>query len=249
MVQPDRTYHRGEYREYGVRAWNKNCRDRTDTRHGHRWRGTLYPASGDDRYHRRRALGPTSRATQRRSLDPDRARTFSPSKRRRVDRADARQLARAAGAFVVGIDPHTGEHPVDSNAWVRGIDEARSILPCDGADVVIDLSVSSETRARLLAAVRTGGQALLAGGPQTIDLDLYPDVHRRSLRVHGCDLSSACPGMNRGDADFIPYLLDSGRVVLYPPDISSTAAPLQSSAVTVRSDSASVMVVWGDGSG
>lgn len=157
-------------------------------------------------------------------------------------------LAWASGAFAVGIDPRLGEPAGAAGTWVRGLGEARFLLPRDGTDVLIDLSSGNGDHAELLAAVRTGGRAILAGGPQTIDLDLYPDVHRRSLRVCGFGLD-LCPDASRGagDAEFLRHVLDTGRIVLAEPDVSTSAARLQSSPLTVRDHANSVLVEWIDG--
>lgn len=161
------------------------------------------------------------------------------------------ELARASGAFVVGIDPHAAESPPRAGTWARGLGEARSFLPREGADALFDLSPQGADYAALLGALRTGGRALLLRGPQSIDLDLYRDVHRRSLRVYGCDLASFPLDVSRcvRDVDFLHHLVDSGRIALPKPDVFVRATDLQSSPASVRDHALSLLVEWDVGSG
>jgi NADPH:quinone reductase-like Zn-dependent oxidoreductase len=139
------------------------------------------------------------------------------------------QLARAAGATVC-------EHE-------RG---AIGSPPGGGVDVLVDTSGGDEGLAALLSAVRTGGRAILVEGPDRLDLDLYPDLHRRSLSLRACDLR-APGGRGERDVEFLAHLLDGGRLVL--PERTCTFSPADGKGVELSPrQTFGATVVWNGGS-
>ncbi len=139
----------------------------------------------------------------------------------------AAQLALKAGAvFVVGVDSRSKSAGagVESRQqgiaplWVADQDSLEAELPQEGADVLIDTMSDFSQLAAMLPLLRTGGRALslAMSDERPVDIDLYSDVHRRSLNLMSCSLKAALrrkPGSEMsaaGESEFICHLLGDG---------------------------------------
>jgi len=79
------------------------------------------------------------------------------------------------------------------------------------ADVLIFASDDPRALASALRAVRNLGRTLLLCSIGAADFDVYPDIHKRSIRLIGYSpRSEASPEIR----DFVKHLVESGRLQL-----------------------------------
>lgn len=176
----------------------------------------------------------------------------------------AAQLSLAAGAgLVVGFDPGgssgrgqddargTGPVPV----WVADRDRLAEALAGGQMDALIDVGDDPSQVNRALGLVREGGRALSlsAGGLAPVDLDFYPNVHRRSLTLMSATLRSAAqaaaeqPTIYAREAGFLAHLIQEGRLD-QGVDGSGVTCAVRSGETSFRTDGVDHLIVqWGNG--
>jgi threonine dehydrogenase-like Zn-dependent dehydrogenase len=110
----------------------------------------------------------------------------------------AAELARIAGAADV--------RRVDAAA----LDEAES----KSADVLIVASDDRRALAGSLRFVRNLGRVLLLANVGAADFDVYPDLHKRSIRLIGVKPEA---DVSEGAAEFVKHLVESGQLELDSP--------------------------------
>jgi threonine dehydrogenase-like Zn-dependent dehydrogenase len=106
------------------------------------------------------------------------------------------RLFEAAGAWpIVGVDPVALRREAAIRGGAAGavdptagssLAALQKFLP-EGADVVVDSTGWSEALPGAMSFAREGGTVVVLGSPRgrAQDVDFYPDLHRRSLRVIG----------------------------------------------------------------
>jgi NADPH:quinone reductase-like Zn-dependent oxidoreductase len=141
----------------------------------------------------------------------------------------AAQLSLAAGAgLVVGFAPGASSRRGEDNAratgptpmWVADRDRLAEALAGGRVDALIDVGDDPSQVNRALGLVREGGRALSlsAGDLAPVDLDFYPNVHRRSLTLLSATLRSAAqaaaeqPTVYAREAGFLAHLIQEGRL-------------------------------------
>jgi NADPH:quinone reductase-like Zn-dependent oxidoreductase len=146
----------------------------------------------------------------------------------------AAQLSLVAGAAaVVGVDHRQGVGAGVSQTcgsglaatWVANSEDVLGALPREEVDVLIDVLGDFARLHRMLSLVRVGGRAmsLAANGASSVDFDLYPNVHRRSLKLTNSSLRTALRPNSRGDINlaresaFIDHLCRDGRPSISDP--------------------------------
>lgn len=134
------------------------------------------------------------------------------------------QLARVAGAFVV-------EH-------------APGLPPQGAADVLFVAHGGATEPAALLSTLRNTGCAVLLDGADKVDIDLYPDLHRRSLRLIARDCA-VTPCATPADAEFLRHLFASGKLVLPDRVATVTPGPSAEPAVLPADGAVAALIVWG----
>jgi NADPH:quinone reductase-like Zn-dependent oxidoreductase len=141
------------------------------------------------------------------------------------------QLSVVAGAtLVVGVDPgqRTDDRGAESRlwgpvpTWVTHQGTLERELPQGKGDILIDILGDFAQLASILPMLRTGGRALLLAtdSVHTVDFDLYPGIHRRSLKLISGTLRAALRQSSQGairstgEVAFIRHLLRDDRLGL-----------------------------------
>lgn len=171
------------------------------------------------------------------------------------------QLSVVAGAtLVIGLDPRQKTDDSDPELhgqgptpiWVGSRDALERELASREIDVLIDVIDDSAQLARVLPRLRTGGRALLlaANDAQAVDFDLYPDIHRRSLRLVGGTLRDGLRQEPSGgtrpvqEAAYIEHLLMERRLDLMSRTSLCVCPPLSVEQILPTAARTSLTVQW-----
>ncbi len=129
-----------------------------------------------------------------------------------------RQVRIELGEVVVVVGEGRAARLAAELARVAGAMSVQRVSPTalDGiadksADVVIFAADDTRALRNALRVARNRGRVLLLGAVRPIDFDVYPDLHKRSIR-----LISVAPqrGASPQMLDFARYLIQSGRLNL-----------------------------------
>ena len=90
-------------------------------------------------------------------------------------------------------------------------------MPAKSVDLLIDASGDPVQLQSNLTRVRDTGRVLMAGhydSPQ-LDFDVYPDLHKRSLKFLSHELPTSLAALNRGNGQQSPHLSQTLGFVRY----------------------------------
>lgn len=165
----------------------------------------------------------------------------------------------AGAGSCIGVGPAFADQAGDISQashgpqWVKDSTAVESVLPRASVDLLIDASGDSTRFLSGLVHVRNVGRAITIGihHPSQIDFNVYPDLHRRSIKLFSFRMPTSLSELVRSDSNldldsylaFVRYIYGTGRLQLPLRDITRLRAPNNDTLVQNLQTSQSMLLI------